>query len=242
MIFPLKDSIPRLRRPYAVWTIMLVTTAVFLWQKTLPPQEFYRAVRLLGITPVYLPFEGESAFAPYLLNLLTYTFAHGGWWHLISNMWVFRIFADNIEDVMGPWRFTAFYLLCGVIAGLVHALTHANSYVPVVGASGAISGVLGAYFLFYPHARVTTFVFFLIFDLPAAVYLGGWFLLQLFSGLQEAGAEGVAWWAHLGGFVAGMVLAAPFRGNRACPAALPKPKPAQPQADPKDPWRHLRSK
>ncbi len=242
MIFPLKDSIPRLHRPYAVWAIILVTVAVFLWQKSLPQREFYQAVRLLGITPVYLPFEGQAAFMPYLLNLFTYTFAHGGWWHLIANMWVFWIFADNIEDVMGPVRFTVFYLLCGAIAGLTHALTHADSYVPVVGASGAISGVLGAYFLLYPHARVTTFIFFLIIDLPAAVYLGGWFLLQLFSGLKEAGAEGVAWWAHLGGFAAGMILVGFFRGKRPCPECLPKAKPKPPQHDPKDPWGHLRSR
>ncbi len=242
MILPLKDSIPRQHRPYACWAIMAATTAVFLWQKSLPPEEFGLSVEALGLTPAYLPFESGPAFMSYLLNLLTYIFAHGGWWHLISNMWMFRIFADNIEDVMNPPRFAVFYLLCGVIAGLVHALVNADSHVPVVGASGAISGVLGAYFLLYPRARVTTFVFFLIIDLPASLYLGGWFLLQLVSGLQDGGGAGVAWWAHLGGFAAGMALTPLFRSGRPLPQSLPKAGPAKPGHGPGEPWGRLRSR
>ncbi len=243
MILPLKDSIPRLHRPWAVWGILILTILVFLWQRSLPPREFALAVKAFGVVPHafgHWPGGGAPAFTPF--TLISYTFLHGGWWHLISNMWIFWIFADNIEDVMGPLRFTLFYLLCGVLAALAHLAANLDSTSPVVGASGAISGVLGAYFLLYPHARVTTFVFFLILDLPAVLYLGGWFLLQLYSGLSAApGSGGVAWWAHLGGFIAGMLLMPLFRASRSLPAALPAGKPPPPR-DPNDPWSHLRSK
>ena len=141
-------------------------------------------------------------------------FLHGGWMHIIGNMWTLWIFGDNVEDRMGPLRFVCFYLLCGLAAGLVHWFTNPDSTLPTVGASGAIAGVLGAYFFLFPYARVIVLipVLFLpfFFELPALVYLGFWALSQVLSGTlslvgpREVG--GVAWWAHVGGFMAGIVL------------------------------------
>jgi membrane associated rhomboid family serine protease len=141
-------------------------------------------------------------------------FLHGGWSHIIFNMWALWIFGDNVEDRMGPLRFTLFYLTCGLIAGVVHVLTNPESTVPTVGASGAIAGVLGAYFLLFPQARLVVLVPILFiplfFELPAVLYLLFWALMQLFSGtLALAGPTdvgGVAWWAHVGGFSAGLLL------------------------------------
>ncbi|CAK7041289.1 MAG: hypothetical protein DELT_00794 [Desulfovibrio sp.] len=235
MILPLTDSIPSIRRPHAAWGIIAVTAVVFLYQKSLGDPGFTVSVFEFGLVPQ------RAMSCERLSGLLTYMLLHGGWWHAISNLWMFWIFADNVEDVMGPWRFTIFYVLCGIIAGLAHCFVYPESGVPVVGASGAISGVLGAYFLLYPHARVTTLVFFLILRLPAALYLGGWFLLQLFSALGEGGS-GIAWWAHLGGFVAGMLLLPLFRTNRPVPHALQRATPPPPPDDPADPWAKYRSK
>jgi membrane associated rhomboid family serine protease len=144
---------------------------------------------------------------------------HGGWMHFIGNMWMLYIFGDNVEDRMGPGRFLAFYLLCGLAADAAHWGADPNSVTPTIGASGAISGVLGAYFLLFPTARVITLLplFFLPFivEIPAIVYLGIWFVGQIFSGtvslVSPQYAEGVAWWAHIGGFVAGMLLLTAFK-------------------------------
>jgi membrane associated rhomboid family serine protease len=158
------------------------------------------------------------------IAFLTHMFIHGGWLHIIANMWTLWIFADNIEDVMGPVRFVLFYLACGLSATVVHILFNADSTIPVVGASGAIAGVMGAYLLLYPHAKVFTLIpvlfFPLFFELPAAIYLGIWFLTQFFSGVTSIVAPqqggGIAWWAHLGGFAAGIVLLPYFRRNDRC--------------------------
>jgi membrane associated rhomboid family serine protease len=148
-------------------------------------------------------------------------FLHGGWLHIAFNMWTLFIFGDNIEDRMGPLRFTAFYLLCGVLASAAHIALAPGSVTPTIGASGAIAGVLGAYLLLYPRGLVIVLVPILIFPfffaVPAFLYLGLWVLLQFFSGvasLADSGAGGVAWWAHLGGFVAGIVLHRAFLSRR----------------------------
>jgi membrane associated rhomboid family serine protease len=145
---------------------------------------------------------------------LTSMFLHGGWAHIIGNMWALWIFGDNVEDRMGPWRFALFYLLCGLVAGVVHWFTNPNSVVPTVGASGAIAGVLGAYFVLFPRARVVVLfpiLFYpLFFELPAVTYLLVWALSQVFAGTVALAGPGhvggVAWWAHVGGFTAGLVL------------------------------------
>ncbi|MCC8194808.1 MAG: rhomboid family intramembrane serine protease [Deltaproteobacteria bacterium] len=235
MILPIRDSIPSIHRPYMSWCILAVTAAVFLFQVSLPPRDFINLIFEYGLIPMAVgDAEGLGGF-------VTYTFLHTGWWHVLTNLWMFWIFADNVEDVTGPWRFLAFYLLCGVVAGVAHCIADSDSPVPVVGASGALSGVLGAYFLLYPHARITTLVFLLILRLPAALYLGGWFLFQLFSAFHE-GMDGIAWWAHPGGFIAGIALLPLFRINRPLPSAIPGPEAPPPPDDPNDPWARYRSK
>jgi len=150
----------------------------------------------------------------------TSMFLHGGWLHLAGNMWFLWIFGDNVEDMLGSIRFVFFYLFCGLAAGFTHFILDPSSSVPTIGASGAIAGVLGGYMLLFPGARVLTLVplgFFLrVMEIPAAVMIGIWFVIQLASGVLTQGMEqgGVAWWAHVGGFVAGLVLVFPLRRRR----------------------------
>lgn len=151
-----------------------------------------------------------------IYTLVTYMFLHAGWLHVIMNMWMLWIFADNIEDVTGHIGFALFYLLCGVLAGLIHLVFNAGGYVPIIGASGGVAGVMGAYFVLFPHGRVTTLVFIFVYQLPAMIFLGIWFGVQILSGIgTPSGSSGVAWWAHVGGFVVGMALIRLFvRKNR----------------------------
>ena len=150
-------------------------------------------------------------------------FLHGGWLHLGGNMLYLWIFGDNVEDKLGHIRYLAFYIVCGLAASILHVFVDSTSIVPTVGASGAIAGVLGAYLLLFPRARVVTlipiFVFIQVAELPALLVLGFWFVMQFFNGLmslgyQTAGMGGVAWWAHIGGFVAGLALVIPLRKFR----------------------------
>jgi membrane associated rhomboid family serine protease len=199
------------------WALIALNVWVFLYELALGP-ELEAFVQRWGFIPARYflasevdPSDWVTRYAP----LLTSMFLHGGGMHLIGNMIYLWIFGDNVEDRLGHGRYLALYVLTGVGAGLVHAYLYPQSTVPTVGASGAISGVLGAYLVLFPFARVLTFVplIFFLFDvveLPAALYLGIWFLMQLLSGTlamaTAADAAGVAWWAHVGGFVAGMVL------------------------------------
>ncbi|MDW8027300.1 MAG: rhomboid family intramembrane serine protease [Armatimonadota bacterium] len=155
-------------------------------------------------------------FAPFITMFL-----HGGWMHLIGNMWFLYLFGDNVEDAMGHFRFLLFYLLSGIAATVAHIIVQPLSPIPVVGASGAISGVVGAYLVMFPNARVLTlvpiFFFFDIIILPALVFIGLWFLFQFWSGLLSLAVQhmgGVAWWAHIGGFIAGVVLTPLMRERR----------------------------
>ncbi len=187
------------------------------------PQQLQAFVELVAVVPEeYTAFlRGEPV--P-LLKLLLAPFAsmflHGGWMHLIGNMWFLHLFGDNVEDAMGHFRYLLFYLLTGLAATAAHILVNPLSPIPIIGASGAISGVVGAYFLLFPNARVLTLVpIFLLVDIvlmPAFVFIGFWFLLQFWSGLFSLAVPhvgGVAWWAHIGGFLAGVVLA-PFLRER----------------------------
>jgi membrane associated rhomboid family serine protease len=195
-----------------------VNVAVFLYELTLPPEELLRFVYLFGVVPARFSHpEWASALgfpADDYWPFVTSMFLHGGWAHIIGNMWSLWIFGDNVEDRMGPVRFVMFYLLCGLAAGVVHWFVNASSTIPAVGASGAIAGVLGAYFVLFPHAHVIVMfpvLFFpVFFALPAVTYLGFWALSQVFSGTlslaQPGDVGGVAWWAHAGGFAAGIVL------------------------------------
>jgi membrane associated rhomboid family serine protease len=159
---------------------------------------------------------GSTHFSPLaaFIPMLTSMFLHGSWLHIIGNMWALWIFGDNIEDHLGHFTYLIFYLVCGLAAGVAHILLNVGSNVPTVGASGAIAGVMGAYFVLYPKARVLTIVplivFFTFWRLPAWVVLGYWFLIQFLSGaatsIGESGGGGIAFWAHVGGFVAGIIL------------------------------------
>jgi membrane associated rhomboid family serine protease len=176
-----------------------------------------------GIVPLRFTHPRLQSTGNYI-TLLSSMFMHGGWMHIIGNMWSLWIFGDNVEDRMGRGGFLLFYLLSGLAAGAVHIVTNPGSTVPTVGASGAIAGVMGAYLLLFPHSSVVTMVpifFFLqVVEVPAILFLGFWFLSQLFSGtlsLAVAGTQagGVAWWAHIGGFVVGFLWAVPLRRRTA---------------------------
>ncbi len=215
-MIPLKDLNPRRTTPFVTVLIILANAAVFFYQVSLGPRAGQAFIYAFGMIPLRVelfltghPVALAQAFAP----LLTSMFLHGGWLHIIGNMWFLWIFGDNIEDTLGHFNYLLFYLVCGVAAGLTHTLANLNSTVPAVGASGAISGVLGAYMVLFPRSRVLTliplFIMFFTVQLPAVVILGYWFLIQFLSGLGSLGAGtegGTAWWAHIGGFILGAVL------------------------------------
>jgi membrane associated rhomboid family serine protease len=217
-LIPIRDTIPHRRTPIMTWALIGANVAVFLYELTLPPEELERLFYFFGIVPARyshpewatvagLPFDDYWPF-------LTCMFLHGGLAHVIGNMWTLWIFGDNVEDRMGSLRFLLFYLLTGLIAGLTHYFTNADSVVPTVGASGAIAGVLGAYFVLFPRSQIIVmvpiFFFPFFFQLPAVTYLLFWFLSQILggaiAGLSSSQVGGIAFWAHAGGFVAGVLL------------------------------------
>jgi membrane associated rhomboid family serine protease len=221
-MIPLKDNIPRIRRPVVVWIIFALNLVVFLWELSMPPRSLMALLQEYGAVPMRFMNPEWAAWAGYPQNwwpaTVTYMFLHGGWLHIILNMWVLWIFADNVEDAMGHWRFAAFYLLSGLAALGLHVVFNADSKMPVIGASGAIAGVMGAYFRLFPQARVIVLIPLLfipwIVEIPAVVFLGLWFLMQVSSGLLSgtnlADGQSVAWWAHAGGFIFGMLLVRVF--------------------------------
>lgn len=225
-MIPLRDTIPAQHRPVITWAIVGLNVLVFLATRGMGWRAEMEFFHVWGVVPARLTHPEWAAWHGYpdgaTLALVTHMFLHSGWMHIIGNMWTMWVFADNVEDVMGPLRFAAFYLACGLLALGAHLALNLDSTVPVVGASGAIAGVMGAYFRLYPRARVVTFVPILflpmLFELPAVLFLGLWFLSQVFSGML-AGPEGggVAWWAHIGGFVAGMYLVQWFLHPGRCP-------------------------
>jgi membrane associated rhomboid family serine protease len=209
-MFPIRDDNPHFLTPYA--TIGLIAANVAAWilvQRVGTEPALSASVFNLGLVPA------TGAWHSYLSSM----FLHGGWLHLIGNMWFLWIFGNNVEDAMGHVRFVVFYLLCGVAAALAQVAADPDSTIPMVGASGAIGGVMGAYVLLYPrvHVHLLVFLGFYVttFAVPAVFMLGYWFLLQLVSGAATTGAQGgVAFWAHAGGFVAGAILVFPFRNRR----------------------------
>ena len=223
-MFPIRDTIPSHTRPHVTWALILVNVVVFLVQLSLSEPALEAFVFYFGMVPAAVAHADVAALRPSAgsLSFLSSMFVHGGLLHLIANMWTLWIFGDNVEDRMGHTRFLLFYLLCGLLAGGAHFLSDPASTVPTVGASGAIAGVLGAYFILFPRSRVLTLIpiFFypLFIEIPAFVYLGFWFVGQLFSGsLATGGGGGIAWWAHVGGFVAGVVLFSLFLRRRLPP-------------------------
>lgn len=217
-MIPLKDNIPRIRRPVVVITLFALNLAVFLFEMAMPEKMLNMFLHFYGAVPLRIMDPQWAAMMGYppdgWLSAGTYMFLHGGWLHFLLNMWVLWVFADNVEDALGHWRFLAFYLLSGVAALVLHMLFNASSTMPVVGASGAIAGVMGAYFRLFPQARVIVLIpiFFIpwIVEVPAVIFLGLWFLIQVTSGLMAASplmdGQSVAWWAHAGGFAFGMLL------------------------------------
>lgn len=209
-MIPLRDINPTRRFPIITVLLIAANTAIFLYESSLNP----RALNQLILSAGMIPYQVAHRFGPdAAFDILTAMFLHGGWMHLLSNMLYLWIFGNNVEDRMGPVRFTLFYLLCGVLASLAQVLASPNSSIPTIGASGAIAGVLGAYLVLYPNARVLSLVFMFYFirlvEVPAIIVLGLWFVLQFFNGLATLGVPGmggVAYFAHIGGFVSGLVL------------------------------------
>ncbi len=216
-MFPLRDNNPTLRAPYITYAFIALNIAVYVYQFLfLAPDQTLEFVQKHAVVPVHL----FSGYGPSLSTPVSSMFMHGGIGHLVSNLWFLHIFGDNVEDALGHTRYVIFYLFAGIVAVLAHALTDTNSTIPMLGASGAIAGVLGAYVLLYPHARIVTFAFLFMFELPALFFIFVWFALQLYSGIGSLGHQasaGVAFFAHIGGFVAGILFL--------LVTGKPKPKP-----------------
>ena len=212
MFFPYKDDNPRILFPFVTYTIIGINSLVFIYQYfILPPESLGHIISTYALTPA----------APSVITVFTSMFMHGGLMHIIFNMWFLWIFGDNIESVLGHKRYVLFYLLCGVGAALAQIQINTGSQIPMVGASGAIAGVLGAYLIRFPRATVHVLVILIIFitfiRVPAMVVIGIWFLSNLTAGLGTLGIEetgGTAWFAHLGGFVSGVVLNQVFKQIR----------------------------
>jgi len=213
-MIPLRDTIPARRFPVVNTAVIVLNVLVFLFETALGPQQQDQFIWQWGLVPAQF-WQGGGVFR--WLPVFTSIFLHGGWWHLISNMLALYIFGDNVEDRLGHVRYLAFYLVGGLVASFAHLVAYRASSLPTVGASGAIAGVLGAYLVLYPRARVITlvpiFYFIRIVEIPALIYLGFWFISQLFNGLFALAAAGdvfesggVAWWAHIGGFVFGAAI------------------------------------
>ena len=238
-MFPLKDTIGSLRSPIMTYAIIAVNILVFIFQISLSGQKVVVGTQVWNGMDAFTFQFGmisarftDSAYAqtfravfPYsasaLVTVFTAMFLHSGWLHLISNLWALWIFGDNVEDRMGHWRFLLFYILSGLAGNLMFFVSSLFTKVPLIGASGAIAGVMGAYLVLFPFAKVRTlfilFIFPYIVDIPAPIYLGVWFLLQFFNGatsmLGRAGTSNVAYWAHIGGFVFGLIAYQWFLGR-----------------------------
>ncbi|MBY0507058.1 MAG: rhomboid family intramembrane serine protease [Bryobacteraceae bacterium] len=204
-MIPLRDSVPSRSAPVVTIAIIIVNVLIFLQQLTLSPEELHFFFAHYGVVPARLQ----------LSDLFTSMFLHGGFMHLIGNMWFLWIYGDNVEDVLGRGKYLLFYLACGIAGSLIQIAADPNSTIPNIGASGAIAGVMGAYLLKFPHARILTliplFVFFFTQELPAFIILIYWFVLQFFSGVgslaeSTTATGGIAFFAHVGGFLMGMLL------------------------------------
>ncbi len=238
-MLPLRDNIPSRSTPFINYLMIAICGVVFAFQLADENDGRDEMVERLGMIPVRITRPDEPVMIPKVVlqqtasgirevtrtvpaaapsfpavfTLLTCIFLHGGWAHFIGNMWFLYIFGDNVEDRLGHFGYLVFYLVCGVAASTVHLLSDRSSIMPTIGASGAIAGVMGAYMLLYPRATVMTLiplvVFMQIVSIPAPIFLGIWFLMQIFSGFGEASGEGagIAWWAHIGGFVVGVAIA-----------------------------------
>jgi hypothetical protein len=215
-MIPIRDANPSRSFPLVTIILIIINAFIFLFELSLGRNLEILLSRFALIPEKYfsLAVQGGFNYIERFYPFITSQFLHGGWMHIIGNMWFLWIFGDNIEDRLGHFKFILFYLLCGVAAGIAQVYTNPSSSVPTVGASGAIAGVMGAYTILYPRAKVLTlfvFFFFIRFiEVPAFIFLGVWFLIQFLSGAATMAAGGapvgVAWWAHIGGFVIGIIL------------------------------------
>jgi membrane associated rhomboid family serine protease len=220
-LIPIKDLNPARHTPYVVYAIIGACLAIFLWQVGLGPEGLQRAILGLGLIPGVVTGAAELApelvLVPAQATVVTSMFLHGGWLHLAGNLLYLWIFGNNIEDRLGHGGFLLFYLGCGIAAAAAQIVPDPASTTPMIGASGAISGVLGAYLVLYPRSRVVVFIpisFMLLHEIRAFWLLVIWFAVQLISAAGAPAAAGVAWWAHIGGFVAGAVVALPLVNRR----------------------------
>ena len=216
-MLPIRDDQPRYSTPVINSFLIGINLVVFVFEASLTPRSLSALVFQLGVVPShvfgFLSGAGHYSLLSITLPFLTSMFLHGSWMHVIGNMWFLYIFGDNVEDYLGHFHYLVFYFVVGILAMMTQALSDPHSTVATLGASGAIAGVLGAYFMLYPKARVLTwFPIFFVFYLPAWAALGLWFVIQFFSGAatslvyESKSVGGVAFWAHVGGFVAGAIL------------------------------------
>jgi membrane associated rhomboid family serine protease len=204
-MFPLRDTQPSYSKPVVTILLIVVNILVFLFEFSLDPETQNGFIAAYGLIPDQFHFS----------NVITSMFLHGGWMHVLGNMWFLWIFGDNIEDILGHGKYLLFYLLCGAAAALAQVAVSPNSRIPTVGASGAIAGIMGAYMIKFPHSRILSLIFIVVFfttvEIPAWIMLIYWFVMNFFSGVGTLAASqtsqgGVAFFAHIGGFIAGIVL------------------------------------
>jgi len=220
-MIPLRDANPTYRFPIVNYGLIGVNVLAFLFELSLEPEVLDRFIRTFGVVPARLTSAMEMYNVDVILFISPFTsmFLHGGFMHLIGNMWFLHIFGDNVEDRLGHTRYIIFYTFSGLAAAFTQVIINPSSQIPMVGASGAIAGIMGAYVFLFPHAKVLTlvpiFFFMQVTVLPAYIFLGFWFLMQMVSGMMSLGiasdAGGVAWWAHIGGFACGAVLLPLFK-------------------------------
>ncbi|MDF1593703.1 MAG: rhomboid family intramembrane serine protease [Desulfobacterales bacterium] len=211
-MIPLRDTLRSQNYPVVTSSIIVINVLVFFLEMA-RGQDLDWFLYIYGLVPARYAIPHVAAYfttGQQLFALFSFMFLHGGFWHLLGNMWSLYIFGDNIEDRLGPLRYLLFYLLCGLTSGLTHLLFNLSSNVPTIGASGAIAGVMGAYFILYPRAKILTLIpiifipYFL--EIPAFFFLGIWLFFQLLNAAGSNGAGGIAWWAHIGGFIFGIIF------------------------------------
>lgn len=212
-MFPLYDTVRSRKFPFINLTLILANVLAFLYELQLDPATLKEFIFTWGLIPAHFLSDPATAWTTFFSSM----FLHGGWFHIINNMWVLFIFGDNVEARMGKIRYLIFYLLSGVAAGLLQSFLLPSSEVPMIGASGAVAGVLGAYLILFPRSRIASLVpilfIFTIIEIPAMLFLIFWFVSQLYSGLfavQGGGGSGIAWWAHIGGFLFGVIMVSFF--------------------------------
>ncbi len=213
-MIPIRDNIPSEKMPFVNYSIIALNLIFFIFELMLPHTHLKSFFYYFGIVPIRYTnpeISQHFSFVEQMIPFFSSMFLHGGWLHLIGNMWVLYIFGDNVEDYLGHTFYLVFYLFGGFFSGGFNILLNIHSQLPTIGASGAIAAVMGAYFLLYPHARILVlvpiFVFIQFIEVPAFFFLGFWFLIQFLSGTTANPIYGgVAWWAHVGGFIAGSAL------------------------------------